>query len=285
MARVFKGMYYATTNLLDAGKDYILSHAWRSILFGRELLMKGLVKLIGRGSTALIWQDKWIFDEIPRQPVNKKIFMDFNLKVSELSDRHGHWKMKMVTDMFPENEVKRILALNMGGKEVKFIWTYTNHESYTVKSGYWFLANTKARREVAMSSVEQQRIDLKNRVWKMATLPKIRMFLWRVLSGAIAVAYRLNSRGLNVSPTCQLCKTDHENINHVLFLCDAASSIWTTTTIPLPPAGSSISLEDNLSFLMDLMDHPTPATSVVKTIPWMLWSIWKNRNAILFAAK
>ncbi|KAL0650114.1 hypothetical protein Bca4012_092805 [Brassica carinata] len=35
---------------------------------------------------------------------------------------------------------------------------------------------------------------------------------------------------------------------------------------------------------MDLLDQAPPATSVVKTIPWLLWSIWKNRNAILFAA-
>ncbi|CAN6899496.1 BnaUnng04080D [Brassica napus] len=48
--------------------------------------------------------------------------------------------------------------------------------------------------------------------------------------------------------------------------------------------GFSLSLEDNFQLLMDLLDQAPPATSVVKTIPWLLWSIWKNRNAILFAA-
>lgn len=115
-------------------------------------------------------------------------------------------------------------------------------------------------------------------------MPKIRMFLWRVVSGAIAVADRLNSRGLNVSSTCQLCKSDQETINHVLFLCDTASDMWRIASIPLPSAGFSASLEENLSFLFDLLDTHTMDTYSVKSIPSILWSIWKNQNAILFAS-
>lgn len=76
--------------------------------------MQGLMKSIGSGASTLVWQDKWIFDEVPRRPVNKQIFMKFNLKVSELFDRNGQWNIEMLVNLFPENEVKRILALNVG---------------------------------------------------------------------------------------------------------------------------------------------------------------------------
>ena len=36
--------------------------AWRSILFGRELLQKGLKWQIGNGRNTRVWLDKWVQD-------------------------------------------------------------------------------------------------------------------------------------------------------------------------------------------------------------------------------
>lgn len=41
LAIVFKGRYYASSDVLECGKRYIPLYAWRSILFGRDLLKKG----------------------------------------------------------------------------------------------------------------------------------------------------------------------------------------------------------------------------------------------------
>lgn len=109
---------------------------------------------------------------------------------------------------FKKNEVNRILALPIGAREDKFIWAYTNHGAYTVKSRYWMIANEESVMHNVRSVQEQQVLELKRRVWKLATLPKIRMFLWRALSGALAVADRLQSRGLNVQSLCPMC---HDN--------------------------------------------------------------------------
>lgn len=71
LARIYKGRYFSSSSFLDCGKGYRPSYAWRSILFGRELLMKGLMKSIGDGKNMFVWADSWIFDEVPRRPVNK----------------------------------------------------------------------------------------------------------------------------------------------------------------------------------------------------------------------
>lgn len=219
LARLYKGRYYAKTSFLEAGKGFRPSYAWRSIVFGRELLQKGLIKSIGNGQSSLVWLDKCIMDEDPRRPVNKQILYDLNFRVKDLLDQNNRRRMEMLVEVFPEIEVKRILDLQIGGREDKHIWAYTNHGAYTVKSGYLLLSNLEARRTANITALEQQRLALKRRVWKIATVPKIRMFLWRVLSSALAVADRLQSRGLNVQSTCSLCRDEPETINHMLFHC------------------------------------------------------------------
>jgi hypothetical protein len=59
-ARVLKGRYYPHTDFLAAVKPKTTSFTWRSILFGCELLLKGLRWGIGNGDRISIMQDNWI---------------------------------------------------------------------------------------------------------------------------------------------------------------------------------------------------------------------------------
>lgn len=58
-ARVLKGKYYPHTDLLSATKKKRSSATWRSILHGREVLKKGLIKRIGPGEFSA-WNENWI---------------------------------------------------------------------------------------------------------------------------------------------------------------------------------------------------------------------------------
>lgn len=49
LSRILKGRYFKNGSLLECDNGTRLSYAWRSILFGRELLLKGLVKSLGHG--------------------------------------------------------------------------------------------------------------------------------------------------------------------------------------------------------------------------------------------
>lgn len=114
LARVYKGRYYANREFLECGKGYRPSYAWRSILFGRELLQQGLIKSIGNGRSTTVWGDKWILDEVPRRPVNRQSLIDVNLKVSSLLDNSGQWNSDMLIELFPPNEVVRIKQMIPG---------------------------------------------------------------------------------------------------------------------------------------------------------------------------
>ena len=245
--------------------------------------MKGLVKSIGNGNSTSIWCEKWIMDEIPRCPVNRQIRIDAHLKVSSLLSSPGVWNEEKLTELFPPNEVHRIKQMVPGEVEDCFVWAYTRHGAYTVKTGYGMLVKVKSMSIGQISPEEQVQNDLKKRIWKLPTLPKIRMFLWRAVSGALAVAERLNSRGLNVDPSCRLCQDGPETINHVLFQCSVASLVWSDVGTPLPAASSQRSLEENISSVFDLIEDKSKPQNIVRAIPWVMWLIWKNRNAILYA--
>ena len=107
-----------------------------SIIFGRELLEKGLMKIIGDCWCTRVWLEKWVLDEQPRRPVNKQLFYDLNLEVSTFIRPQGDWNIELLNEYFPSCDVTRIRSFP---PEVsladRLVWTYTNDGQYTVKSG------------------------------------------------------------------------------------------------------------------------------------------------------
>ncbi|XP_033146231.1 uncharacterized protein LOC103863321 [Brassica rapa] len=275
LARVYKGRYYANKDFLECGKGYRPSYAWRSILFGRELLVKGLIKSIGNGRSTSVWSENWIMDSTPRRPVHRQLLFDVSLKVSELIDNLGNWNIERLVELFPPNEVQRIKLMTPGVVDDCYVWAFSRHGAYTVKTGYDLIMRAKNVPADQISPEEQSRVLLKRRVWKISTIPKIRMFLWRAVSGALAVADRLNSRGLGVDAICKICHHHAETINHVLFQCSMANETWAETGMVLPPETIQRSLEENLSYIFDLMEDNGSNESLVRSIPW-----WNNGSSL-----
>jgi hypothetical protein len=59
-ARVLKGKYFPSCSFLEARRKKKSSDSWRAILFGREALIKGLIKRVGLGDSINIWEDNWL---------------------------------------------------------------------------------------------------------------------------------------------------------------------------------------------------------------------------------
>ena len=90
---------------------------------------------------------------------------------------------------------------------------------YSTKSGYRLLEsiiNTQQPQHVTLPPIEKQ---LWKNIWKVKAPPKIKHFLWRALSGALAVKERLQTRGIQLDTACQQCGRGVESICHVLFTC------------------------------------------------------------------
>ncbi|XP_010480531.1 PREDICTED: uncharacterized protein LOC104759285 [Camelina sativa] len=238
IARFFKSRYFRTTTILECGSGSRPSYAWRSILYGRELLKQGLVKIIGDGKDTFVWLDKWIQDQHPRAPYRAQIFFDVGMKVAQLKDQHtGVWHVDMVKDIFPPLDAKMILKMKCTASHSDCsIWSYTKSGAYSVKSGYWLAQSLLSRYETPSEELKQSNLR-KESLWKLRTVPKIKTFLWRMLSGALAIAGRLASQGLTVDLRCMVCGASPETIAHTIFGCQIARQAFALANIPVPQAG------------------------------------------------
>ena len=201
VARVLKHRYFKNCSFMESNLGSRPSFAWRSILHGREVLKQGLVQSIGDGSSTNVWWDKWIIDKIPRCPnYRENSVVDLTLKVEDLFDHHtGTWNENLLRQTFSPTDVEIILKTwKSPNRPDKLIWAYTKDGKYTSKSGYKFLEIAAASlnfTEPAVSALEKK---LWSELWKTKTSPKLRHFLWKILSCALAVRARLRTRGPEV---------------------------------------------------------------------------------------
>ena len=121
---------------------------------------------------------------------------------------------------------------------------------------------------------------LKAFCWKVRCPPKIKHFLWQLLSGCIAVMKNLKSRGIQGDICCARCGDPEESINHVFFECLPARQVWALSKIPshpnIFPISSFFANMDHLFWRVNpkMDDHQ---------FAWILWYIWKGRNNKVFS--
>ena len=287
-ARFLRSRYYPNGDFLSASLGSRPSYAWRSILFGRILLEKGLRRDVGSGEDINVWMDKWLFDEVPKAPLRKPVLFNLDLRVCDLICPHTKtWDLEKLQENFFDADIKLILKQKpaMGEKDA-YEWVHNRWGAYTVKSGYWLacsLDQSEVRREaVARPSLN----ELRSKVWKVNTAQKIRIFLWKALSNALSVTDELIARGMKVDSRCQRCGFSSESINHILFSCPVARLLWAQIGFPFPPRGfENRTLLENFAYLLEIKSNKEFPDALTRIFPWVLWMLWKNKNAFEFEGK
>lgn len=151
----------------------------------------------------------------------------------------------------------------------RLLWNYNTIGDYTVRSGYWLYTHDPSYTGPLLPAPHGS-LDLKKQIWKLSIQPKIKHFLWRVLSKALATSTRLISRGMAIDPICPHCRNSDETINHVLFTCPFTTLVWRLSHSPIFRTQiPSDDLEENLSKVLDpqstqpgfsTFDHNLPET-------------------------
>nr|VDD37257.1 unnamed protein product [Brassica oleracea] len=286
MAQVLKHRYFKNSSFLDSGVGSRPSFAWRSIIHGRELLQQGLLKKIGSGSDTVVWWDRWILDSIPRVPDYRQgSVVDLTLRVEDLLiPGTGVWNQELVFRTFTRKDAEIIMKIKPEISHTNsVVWGLSRNGSYTSKSGYALLEIIEEINTSQVEIIPPVEKKLWSTLWKTKTTPKLRHFLWRILSGALAVKERLRSRGIQLNITCSSCNNGVEDIGHVLFHCPFAQEVWALSSIPMPPSGAwSRSIFLNLHHLINCGKRKSQAPETGQVFPWILWHIWKARNAFCF---
>ena len=177
--RVFKAKFFPHCSLMEASDTTLGSYAWSSILKGRDVLKKGARWRVGCGESIGVWKDAWLpsleYSRILSNPVTSLEEM----RVVDLIDPISkQWEVGLLQGLFSPQEVELIMSIPVCRTYVedKLIWPYTASGTYSVQSGYKFLASAETDRNTTVHSSFDGGIW--KLIWSLSVPNKVRNFLW-----------------------------------------------------------------------------------------------------------
>lgn len=132
ISRVLQARYFTNTNFLESREGSCPSLTWRSIYWGKSLLIKGLRRRIGNGQNTNATKDPWI----PRPPSFLPITQGLNSdrRVSELIQEPGKWNSVLIEQMYmsPDSQLILTLSLSPFDHVDSWLWHYNKNGNYSV---------------------------------------------------------------------------------------------------------------------------------------------------------
>ena len=175
VARVLKSKYWRNGSFMECGEGTRPSYAWRSILHGRELLAKGMVKRIGNGNSTRVWTENWLQNPIPRAPMYRQdSVVDLTLCVADLLiPNTGLWDTHKINELFTEEDAASILNIKpMIHKQDRLCWGFTRGGSYSSQSDYKLIDTLKNLQVPGNGSLPPIDKSLWKNIWKLQTTSK-----------------------------------------------------------------------------------------------------------------
>ena len=116
-------------------------------------------------------------------------------------------------------------------------------------------------------------------------MPKIKIFLWQICHNALPVRGTSLRRGCRVDSQCPICLGDIETIDHLFRQCPSTYSVW-----ELAAQYQWIPQQVQMNHTQDWIQSFGTLTNIcndkfLQRISFLLWSIWKAKNAVLFQNK
>ncbi|XP_020682034.1 uncharacterized protein LOC110099279 [Dendrobium catenatum] len=125
-------------------------------------------------------------------------------------------------------------------------------------------------------------VQWSNFIWFKHHATRFSIYSWMAFRNGLKTADALISRGISASPECVFCKTDKENLKHLLFECDFSYNILLNTL----PQMSYMLFRPNLWKVYNNIEE-WEMDSSRKSLCYILltaivYFIWKARNDRLF---
>jgi ribonuclease HI len=262
-AQLLKARYYPSANLLDTAFIQNTSPSWQGIVYGLELLKKGIIWRIGSGTSVRLFRDNWL----PR------------LDAPKVTAVRGMRRRQTCHPL----DVATILSIRIPTRasEDFVAWTPEKSGQFTVRSAYQLgLQPALDSMSLGQSSSEpggDRKIwDL---VWKAGVPPKMRIFAWKAATNTLAVREALHRRMSKVDPVCIICGRGIEDSHHALVTCTIARVLREEMRQFWPMPSEEVFLQSGREWILRLLDQ-TPARNRDYVI-FLLWRVWHHRNNLV----
>lgn len=165
-----------------------------------------------------------------------------------------------------------VLLPRYGAGEDTLIFTDSTTGVFSVKQAYNIISHHG-------SGMQDDRVW--NLVWKKGNiLPRLRVFLWKLLHGVLPSAKILASRMSRGDPTCVVCNQGEEEVMHMLFLCPFAKACWLISPLVLRSENLPLDLSEILK-----MTAQHSSDEEWTDMANVAWSIWRCRNEKVYGGQ
>jgi ribonuclease HI len=282
-ARLLKARYYPAGNLIDTAFIQNQSQTWRGIVYGLELLKKGIIWRIGDGSKVKIFRDNWLPRPGALKPDGRK-GSSRRKWVSELIRADSRtWDVEAVRECCWPHDANTILGIKLAGRASDdfLAWSGESSGLFSVRSAYRIGMQASLQNLSRGQSSFEPTGDrtVWEVVWKANVPQKLRVFAWRAATDSLGVLAGLYHRISSINPICSICGREEEDVHHALVRCTLARALrdelrshWT-----LPTEEQFLAKEGE--WLFHLLHNASRDTR--PKIIFLLWRVWHHRNNVV----
>lgn len=119
-------------------------------------------------------------------------------------------------------------------------------------------------------------------IWGASIIPKVKNYIWRLVSNAVGVKVSLIKRGMHVDSSYSICGDDETTV-HMVIGCRWTEPLWDE----LMGIRLNVAVPTNITSLMENKRREGNGHTTLQTGAWVTcmlatWFIWKARCKIEF---
>ncbi|KAJ1702528.1 hypothetical protein LUZ63_002307 [Rhynchospora breviuscula] len=226
--QIAKGKYLREDSFWLSTRRNRFTKLWQAIMDARQVMQQHVTWQLEDGSVCGAFGQPWhnFWTQVnPSSSRQRRFFVSYFLNPS------GQWDCGKLIEEFG---FAIALFISMSIKPPlleptradRLIFTYARNGQFTLKRAYHLVAP-----EVAPPNFPPDLISL---IWNTkGLLPRIRLFLWKIMHNGLPLGDLIGRRISNTSRPCSLCGFHAETIQHALFKCPWAQSLWFASSLGL----------------------------------------------------
>ena len=276
--KVFKAKFFRDCSIMDCDNSNKGSYAWKSLCQARHVIELGSVWRVGDGQSIQIRRDRWLPKTSCSRIVSPLSVLPLESRVCDLINSETHtWKVDLVKQVFIPQEASIILGipLSLQGAADKQVWLPTPQGTFSTRSAYKLLAGVSSQVLPSCSSLDRNHL-MWNSIWNLQVPHKVKHMIWRATHNALPSLYNLWRRKVVRSVLCSSCKSDSEDIVHVLWSCGSLIPIWESNEVTTKLLKYKFFLFADLWEMLLKMKERLD----VNLMAMIFWFIWSRRNSV-----
>ncbi|KAJ4801583.1 reverse transcriptase [Rhynchospora pubera] len=273
--QLLRAKYLSRKCLWLSGQPRNCTKLWRAIMHLRHYLKPHIKWQVGKGDKCMVygepWHDFW-------QALNPTSSRQRNLKLRDLSNSEGtSWAHDslagnlgvamglLITMLYPIPP----MANNVRGD--RLLYTPNASGSFSFKDACKLLQG-------ATSPLPPMKSSVLKVIWHCPGLmPRVRLFLWKLINDGLPIHGTYASRLHQPVPTCQVCNQQPDLPLHALFRCAFAETFWFSSQLGM----RMDCMPSDITELLFTMSQLLQGEKFV-SFANLLWALWKSRCSFMY---